>query len=117
MFNGCINLVSGPEILPANTLFDRCYKGMFSGCSSLINAPELPATALTEDCYRNMFSNCSSLNYIKCLATDISASDCTSNWVYGVANTGTFVKSPNMLSWTTGNSGIPSNWTVQDAAV
>ena len=61
-----------------------------------------------------MFSGCSSLNYIKCLATDISATDCTGNWVSGVASTGTFVKNASMTSWTEGTSGIPNGWTVQD---
>ena len=36
-------------------------------------------------------------------------------WVKGVSSTGTFVKNPNMTSWPTGVSGIPNNWTVQDA--
>ena len=55
------------------------------------------------------------MNYIKCLATDISANSCISNWVSGVSPTGTFVKSANMDSWPTGVSGIPSGWTVQTA--
>jgi hypothetical protein len=58
---------------------------------------------------------CYSLNSIKCLATNISASDCTTNWVEGVASSGTFIKAANMSGWTTGNSGIPSGWTVQNA--
>ena len=59
--------------------------------------------------------NCESLNYIKCLATDISATNCTNGWVSGVAATGTFVKASSMTSWTTGTSGIPTGWTVQNA--
>jgi hypothetical protein len=46
------------------------------------------------------------------LATDISAINCLSNWVYGVASTGNFVKNPAMTSLPTGQSGIPSGWTV-----
>jgi hypothetical protein len=89
---------------------------MFDGCSSLTTAPELPATTLAEDCYNYMFTGCTSLNYIKCLATDISAGGCTYNWVRDVASSGTFVKNASMSSWTTGNNGIPTNWTVQDAS-
>ena len=51
------------------------------------------------------------------MATDISASICTQNWVNGVAASGTFVKAASMSSWTTGNNGIPSGWTVQDDGV
>ena len=114
MFMGCTSLTTAPA-LPATTLETMCYKSMFNGCSSLTTAPELPATTLKFMCYSGMFNGCTSLNYIKCLATDISAPSCTKNWVSGVASTGTFVKAPSMTSWTEGNSGIPTGWTVIDA--
>ena len=115
MFAHCPSLTAAPA-LPATTLVDYCYDNMFFGCSSLITAPDLPATTLVDYCYDSMFIGCTNLNYIKCLATDISASNCTHDWVNGVSSTGTFVKDPNMSSWTTGDDGIPSGWTVQDAA-
>ena len=114
MFEGCTSLTTAP-VLPVTTLVYVCYYYMFNGCTSLTTAPELPATTLAVYCYQNMFYKCTSLNYIKCLATNISASDCTSFWVGNVASTGTFVKNPNMTSWPTGVSGIPTGWTVQDA--
>ena len=113
MFSNCKSLTTAPE-LPATTLADYCYQNMFKGCSKLTTAPELPATKLADSCYYSMFKGCKSLNYIKCLATNISASNCTYDWVYNVASTGTFVKNPNMTSWTTGTKGIPANWTVED---
>ena len=114
MFGSCTSLATAPA-LPAMTLAESCYRDMFYNCSSLTVAPELPATTLVNDCYHNMFQYCTKLNYIKCLATDISAYGCTSYWVEYVASTGTFVKNPNMTSWKTGTSGIPTGWTVQDA--
>ena len=140
MFNGCTSLVNAPQ-LPATALTDFCYNNMFSNCSSLttapelsattlaesccgfmfknctslVNAPVLPATTLAESCYNGMFSGCTRLNYIKCLATDISATNCTGDWVDGVASSGTFVKASG-TSWARGNSGIPNGWTVQDAS-
>lgn len=48
-------------ILPATTLSEKCYEGMFSDCSSLISIPKLPATTLTPWCYSGMFQNCTSL--------------------------------------------------------
>ena len=113
MFYGCTGLTTAPA-LPATTLADYCYYQMFRNCTSLTTTPDLPAATLTTYCYAFMFNGCSSLNYIKCLATDISASSCTTSWVNGVAATGTFVKHPNMTGWTTGTSGIPSGWTVED---
>lgn len=114
MFNKCSSLTTAPA-LPATTLAKSCYRYMFQDCTSLTTAPTLPATTLADSCYQYMFIGCTSLNYIKCLATDISASNCTSNWVSSVASTGTFVKASSMTSWTTGNSGIPEGWTVQNA--
>ena len=116
MFQSCTSLTGAPE-LPVTTLAGGCYYYMFQDCTSLVNAPELPATTLVDSCYRQMFRDCTNLKYIKCLATDISANRCTYNWVNGVqTNSGTFVKNPNMTSWTTGNTGIPSGWSVQDAS-
>ena len=112
MFYGCISLTTEPE-LPATTLASYCYDSMFRGCISLTTAPELPATTLASYCYQYMFYNCSNLNYIKCLATDISATDCTAYWVSGVASTGKFVIAEDATSWSTGTSGIPSGWKLE----
>ena len=101
-------------VLPATTLTNDCYHHMFYGCSNLTTAPELPALTLVDNCYSEMFGGCSKLNYITCLATDISASNCTNYWLNGVSSTGTFVKASSMESWTRGASGIPSGWTVEN---
>ena len=114
MFSGCTSLTTAPE-LPATTLATSCYKSMFDGCTSLVTAPELLATTLADNCYGYMFNGCTKLNYIKCLATDISASGCRNKWVTNVASTGTFVKATGMTSWPNGTSGIPTGWTVVDA--
>ena len=110
MFNGCKKLKTAPE-LPVTTLADGCYSDMFRGCTSLTTAPVLPATTLTLSCYSHMFYGCTNLNYIKCLATDKSATECTYSWVYKVASSGRFVKN-SAASWTTGDDGIPTGWTV-----
>ena len=112
MFYGCTSLTSAPE-LPATTLANYCYSYMFSGCDSLTTAPELPATTLAEGCYQTMFSGCSNLNTIKLGYTGNFAdapSDAFSNWVSGVASTGTFYY--NGSDTTTGTSAIPTGWTV-----
>ena len=114
-FKGCKNLIKPPKKLPALTLAEYCYINMFSGCTNLKTAPELPATELTDYCYQSMFIGCTNLKYIKCLATS-TAYGSTNVWVSGVQTTsGTFVKHPSMESWSFGISGIPDNWTVQEA--
>ena len=109
MFSGCTSLVQAPE-LPATQLTEYCYRDMFSGCTSLVQAPELPATTLVRACYYAMFSGCTKLNYIKCLATDTSATICTNNWVAGVSATGDFY-APASIVWTQYVSGMPAGWT------
>lgn len=114
MFYCCTSLIEAPE-LPATSLAEDCYKQMFSYCTSLTKAPELPATSLANHCYEEMFKRCNDLSYVKCLATNISASSCLTNWLNGVASSGTFVKKTSMNDWPSGDSGIPSGWTVEDA--
>lgn len=115
LFAGCTSLVAAPQ-LPATTLASYCYLMMFAGCENLTTAPDLLAPVLSNNSYWGMFMYCSKLNYVKCLATDISAASCTSNWLQDVNTTGTFIKSSSMTNWTTGKNGIPSGWTVQNAS-
>ena len=63
MFQGCTSLVNAP-ILPATVMHFYSYAFMFSGCSSLVNAPSLPATTISRECYSYMFWNCTSLTSI-----------------------------------------------------
>ena len=109
MFYGCTSLTTAPE-LPATTLAYNCYDGMFYGCNSLTTAPELPAKTLAESCYYYMFQNCASLNSITVYADDISALNCTTNWLSNVASSGTF-RNLGSATYPTGASGIPSGWT------
>lgn len=110
MFYNCTSLTTAPA-LPATTLIYGCYYDMFHNCTGLTEAPVLPATTLVDSCYRGMFNGCTNLNHIKCLATDISASNCTSNWVSGVSPSGTFTKKAG-VSWSSDVNGIPSGWMV-----
>lgn len=110
MFRGCSKITTAPT-LSGTTLNESCYQGMFYDCTNLETAPELLATTLTTNCYKQMFFNCSKINYIKCLANS-SSSNYSSQWLYNVSPTGTFVKKRN-ISWSTGASGIPSGWTIE----
>ena len=60
MFQNCTSLTQAPD-LPATTLAEGCYVGMFAGCSSLTHAPALPATTLAAGCYYGMFLECTNL--------------------------------------------------------
>ena len=77
-FNGAFSKGSGsaidyididpkdPLILPATTMAERCYKGMFRKSTSLTFGPDLPATVMAADCYNSMFRDCSSLQSVRC---------------------------------------------------
>lgn len=124
MFNGCSALTTAPE-LPATTLAASCYDAMFFECTSLTTAPELPATTLAESCYNGMFYGCTSLTtavlpaktlVAKCyegmfwdctklsnltmLATDVSATSCTSDWLFNAGS------SASTRTLTLANKGI-----------
>lgn len=115
LFKGCTGLTDASKlILPASVLLEfshwGTYSSMFYGCTNLTTAPELPATTLVYGCYRCMFRYCNKLNYIKCLG-ETGVTNACEVWVQGVSPTGTFVKKAG-VTWPTGNSGIPSGWTV-----
>ena len=61
MFEGCTSLTQAP-VLPATELQQLCYFSMFSGCTALTQAPKLPATKLAHSCYCAMFEGCTSLD-------------------------------------------------------
>ncbi len=112
MFSYCTSLSVAP-VLPASTLAQGCYWYMFEKCA-IFTAPDLNAETLSNECYGHMFENCSNLNYIKCLAKNgFNNTNVLANWVTGVCATGTFIKKEN-ISWTTGASGIPTNWTIRE---
>ena len=115
MFYGCANLTT-PPALPATTLANNCYQGMFQHCAKLSAAPVLPATTLANNCYQGMFQNCDHLNYLICLATNVSGSIYTQNWLKDVAGSGTFVRAAG-ASWgsDSGVNGIPTGWTTVEA--
>ena len=112
MFRNCASLTTLHE-LPATILAVNCYRGMFYASSGFSTAPDLPATTLVDTCYANMFYNCRLLNHVKCLATDISASDCLINWLGGASSTGTFIQASG-VTWPRGASGIPTGWLAYD---
>lgn len=112
MFMGCKSLTTAPT-LPATTLANNCYDSMFYDCSSLTSAPALPATTLASSCYSSMFMSCSSLSSVEVAFTEWT-SGATTNWIYGVAASGTFT-CPSTLPDERGNSCIPSGWTKVDA--
>jgi hypothetical protein len=109
MFPGS-GLTTAP-VLPAWTLTDYCYQGMFAD-TSITTAPELPANTLVEGCYQEMFANCESLDEVTCYATDITATDCTTDWLSNVASSGTLYAQRGVDYTADDPSGVPEGWSV-----
>lgn len=79
MFFGCTSLTQAPA-LPATTLANECYSNMFYRCSSLTQAPTiLPATTLASACYISMFNSCTSLTETPELPATTLATNCYIN--------------------------------------
>ena len=82
MFQNCTSLTQAPD-LPATTLANYCYHQMFYGCTSLTQAPELPATILHDLCYFQMFYGCASLTQVPDLPAITLAQNCYSSMFEG----------------------------------
>lgn len=107
MFYGCTSLVSSPALV-SSELSTACYSGLYRECSNLAQSQVLLAPNLVGFCYRNMFQ-ATKVNNVKCLATDISANECVTNWLLNVSSTGTFIQASG-VTWPRGASGIPTGW-------
>lgn len=72
MFRGCTAMVECTSELPATEAVDKCYWGMFYGCSSLLNGPAIrlqntaPGTGTNWDrgCCSHMFQDCKNMTSI-----------------------------------------------------
>ena len=82
LFSRCSVLTSAPE-LPAETLADNCYGSMFNRCTNLTSAPALPATTLAIGCYSRMFEFCTNLESAPVLSAETLAQNCYYSMFYG----------------------------------
>lgn len=115
LFKNCTTLIDASELSLPKITNKSCYEGMFYGCTSLTTSPVLISKTLTEDCYKDMFYGCSSLNNIKCYNVEDISEYVSSDWVTGVAVSGTFFIN-NKGDWNDTNktSHIPENWTINN---
>ena len=100
MFYSCTSLTQAPA-LPATTLANYCYRGMFQGCTSLTQAPALPAMTLAESCYVAMFNGCKGLTKAPELPATTLANSCYSYMFYSCKG---LTKAPELPATTLANS-------------
>ena len=115
LFKNCISIINAKNLVLPDTLAEGCYEELFYGCYSLESAPILSCSTLEDNCYEKMFYNCAALNHIECYNLDDISDYVSSDWVYGVANSGTFLIDYTS-DWDATNkaSHIPSGWTIND---
>ena len=100
MFEGCTSLTEAPS-LPATTLAEKCYCSMLKGCTSLTEAPSLPATTLATQCYYGMFEGCTTLSSILSLPATKLAENCYGRMFYGCKG---LTKAPSLPATTLAKS-------------
>ncbi len=102
----------------SKTTYDGTFYSLFSDNTHLKNHGTrnliLPITTLPANCYNKTFYGCTGLTRIVCLATDISAAGCVTEWFSGVTTTGTFYRASGASSiWSTATN-VPSKWTIEE---
>lgn len=96
MFAGS-SICNAPE-LPAETLKEGCYYGMFTECTHLEEAPALNAKTLVPECYTGMFSSCVNLRYAKVTAKEGFYEGTTLNYMFfGIYHYGLAVLSQELI--------------------
>ena len=109
--------------MPATTMLESCYEGMFHDCNLLVNGPKLVATTLAANCYKQLFYNCSALRRIEVAFDDWSDDGSgnpayTNQWMSGTttdANANARFIGPAVLFEHVRNNGhIQLNWKGMD---
>ena len=106
-FYDCAALKVAPS-LPSTSIGTYGYYQMFRG--SGIGSSEINVVTVPSNGFYQMFAACSLLSYVKTAMTDVSASNCLTNWLNSVAASGTLVCDSSLVL-PSGSSGLPSGWT------
>lgn len=107
------NLIDASSLqLNAEIVPMHAYDSMFHYCNNLESAPIIKSQTFGNGSCTVLFKECSKINRIECHATNPTSQQ-FNNWVINVAPNGTFVKKRG-VTWPSGNSGIPTGWTVEE---
>lgn len=117
LFQNCTALVDVSNLILKSKDGNRgFYYHLFDGCSNIEKSPVIQLETFNiRDIMGYMFQNCSKLNHITAMLLTTPSFSFTSNWVNGVAASGTFVKNKDATWDVTGKNGIPTGWTVETA--
>lgn len=113
MFPGCTGLTGDIGVLRARELANNCYRRMFYICENITSA-EIYGDINKNSCCLDMFSGCSKLNSIIVHSNTPLGTSYSSNWMDGVASSGTFYKKADVSHPLQDPSGVPYGWTTID---
>ena len=114
MFYGCSSLKEMPILPPGYG--NNSMESMFAGCVNIRSADLKNITVLGGGAAQYMFKDCISLRYVKSYlsSSSLNSTMALKDWLYGVSPTGIFVDAGTKSDWTTGTSGIPEGWVVEE---
>jgi hypothetical protein len=111
------SIVDASGLILPNNVQQNSYQSMFESCTSLAEAPALPAKTLDTNCYESMFYGCSNLSTVTLYYADTAPDDSDSfaYWLEEAGGTGCTIYAPADALWDSSDSTmyIPSNWTVE----
>lgn len=121
MFLDCDELYDLSNInLPATQPTYQCYQQMFDNCGYLIAGPDIKLESINNNdgtqCMAKMFYSCGNLQSVTVNTYDWDNGN-ASNWLFGVASSGTVYNNNNANIPSGSASGVPTNWTNQTPQV
>lgn len=113
MFKDCTSLTSVGAIPTWYLEGSGMCSSMFENCINLEQSPAIFTTSIsTSGAFSKMFYNCKKLHTVYCLISNQFSSSGFSQWLTGVADSGTiYLLEGSTLP--TGENGIPETWNVQ----
>lgn len=118
MFVYCSSLTGSPTIQTTSFTGSNQFDSMFYQCTNITGCTINAASNNYTGCMNDMFYGCSKLNavYLPNATSWVwSASSPTNRWLNSVASSGTLYVNSNQdtSNIPSGNSGLPSGWTIQ----
>lgn len=108
LFSGCTTIINiDKDFLQATEEVESyAYYEMFAGCTNLVTAPDIKASKIGENSCTSMFSGCTSLTTAPELPATTLATSCYSSMFYGCTSL-TYIK---MMATDISASGCLSLW-------
>lgn len=108
LFKGSLGIVDASSLsLPATNLANYCYQKMFDGCMEMVRGPKLlPALQPSVGCYYTMFSDCRKMTEGPVIMLDNVNKSTACSWMFVDCWLMTSLSMPNCRGSATQNNGM-----------